>query len=283
MRGTLRIAMSSLGLMVLAACAGTQLDQAERTTPGGTAYDRDLYAGYVGLSQNEYEEGDYRDSDTFAMRAMEAAQGDSVEPELISARNLPDESVPELSAARDRLVAAQATGATARKPQDAVAAQIAFDCWMQEQEENRQPNDIAGCRDRFMTAIAALEEQPPVAAAPPPPPAPDPVPGPVTVLFDFDKSDLTVDARTVLADMIEAANKSDYGMINVSGFTDLVGGDAYNDVLSEQRANAVIDFLVESGVEREKIFGQGFGKADPVVPVETPEIRNRRVEIVFDR
>ncbi|WP_420349087.1 OmpA family protein [Pelagibius sp.] len=282
MRGTLRIAISSLGLMVLAACAGTQLDQAERTTPGGTAYDRDLYAGYVDLSKNEYDEGDYRDSDTFAMRAMQAAQGDGVEPEPISARNLPGDTVPELSAARDRLVAAQATGAAARKPQDAVEAQIAFDCWMQEQEENRQPGDIAGCRDRFMIAMAALEEQPPVAAAPPPP-APEPVPGPVTVLFDFDKADLSVDARTVLADMIEAANKSDFDMINVSGFTDLVGGDAYNEVLSEQRANAVIDFLVESGVERQKIFGQGFGKADPVVPVETPEIRNRRVEIVFER
>lgn len=281
-----RFAVALLGALALGACSGMGLEQAQMTSPQGTAYDRDLYDGYVTLAENEYNEGDYRDSDTFAMRAMEAARGDGVMPEPIDSRELPADKVGELTAARQRLVAAQASGATARKPQDAVAAQIAFDCWMQEQEENRQPDDISACRSQFMTALASLEEQPKVAAAPPPPapePAPEPLPGPYTVLFEFDKSDLTVDARTALADMIAAAQKSDFQMINVSGYTDLTGTDAYNDVLSEQRANRVIDFLVESGIEKEKIFGKGYGKADPVVPVDTPEVRNRRVEIVLER
>ncbi|WP_299622193.1 OmpA family protein [Pelagibius sp.] len=286
MTGQIRIAVALLGALALSACSGTGLEQAQMTAPQGSAYDRDLYDGYLALAENEYNEGDYSDSDTFAMRAMEAARGDGVAPEPIDSRELPADKVGELTAARQRLVAAQASGASARKPQDAVAAQIAFDCWMQEQEENRQPDDIAACRSQFMTALASLEEQPKVAAAPPPPapePAPEPLPGPYTVLFDFDKADLTVDARTALADMIAAAQKTDYQMINVSGYTDLTGTDAYNDVLSEQRANRVIDFLVESGIEKEKIFGKGYGKADPVVPVDTPEARNRRVEIVLER
>jgi len=279
MNANLRIALTTLGLLAMTACSGMELEKAEKVSPQGNAYDRDLYAGYVGLSKNEYNEGDYRDSDNFAMRAMGAAKGDSVEPEIIEARKLPADKVAELSSARQRLVAAQASGATARKPQDAAAAQLAFDCWIQEQEENRQPEDIAGCRDDFMTALAAIEEQPKVAAAPAPEPAPMPAPGPYTVLFDLDKAELTSDARVMLADVVKAAQKSDFGMINVAGYTDLTGSDAYNEVLSEARANSVIDFLVESGIAKEKIVGAGYGKADPVVAVETPEQRNRRVEI----
>lgn len=282
MNGKMAIAVSSLGLLVLAACSGTGLEQAENVSPQGTAYDRELYDGYLTLARNEYEEGDYGDSDRFAARAIDAAAGGAVEPEAMEARRLPDDKAAELAAARQRLVAAQAAGAGARKPQETVDAQIAFDCWMQEQEENRQPSDIAGCREAFLTALASIEQQPEVAAAPPPP-APEPLPGPFTVLFEFDKSDLTVDARTALADVVEAAQKSGYEMINVSGYTDLMGGDLYNEVLSEQRANEVINFLVESGIEKEKIVGAGYGKADPVVAVQEPEIRNRRVEIKLAR
>ena len=79
--------------------------------------------------------------------------------------------------------------------------------------------------------------------------------------------------------MAEAAKKSDGGMINVAGFTDLSGSETYNQVLSEQRANAVISFLVESGVDAGKIVGEGLGEADPVVATDAPELRNRRVEI----
>ncbi len=279
MNAKLRFALALLGLLALTAC-GFKLQQAEKVEPEGTAYDRDLYDGYIEISRNEFEEGDYRASDDFALRAKEAARGNPVEPEAIDARDLPDDKVGELSAARQRLVAAQASGAVARKPQDGVKAQIAFDCWMQEQEENRQPGDIGQCRADFMTAIASLEEPPRVAAVPP---APEPVPGPYTVLFEFDKFDLTVDARTALADVVKAAQKAGYDMINVSGHTDLTGSDAYNDVLSEARANEVINFLVESGIEKEKIFGKGYGKSNPVVNVNTPEAPNRRVENLMER
>src|SRR3546814_7288426 len=87
-------------------------------------------------------------------------------------------------------------------------AQVAFDCWMEQQEENFQPDDIAACRDRFEAAMAILEEE--EAPAPPPPPAPmaEPILGPFTVYFDFDDAELTADARTELAEVIEAAESS---------------------------------------------------------------------------
>jgi outer membrane protein OmpA-like peptidoglycan-associated protein len=275
------MALAMAGVLILAGCSGMELQNAEKTTPQGTAYDRDLYAGYVKLSQDEFKEGDYEDSDVFAQRAMDAAGGKNVQPEMIASRNLPADKVGELTDARLRLMTALADGAAERKPLDSAKAQISFDCWMQEQEENLQPDDIAGCRDNFMMSLAAIEQMPKVAAAPEPAPMPEPMmaPGPFTVLFEFDKAELTPDARAMLADVVAAAKKSDTQMINVAGYTDLTGSDSYNEVLSEARANTVINFLVESGLSKEKIVGQGYGKADPVVAVEAPEKLNRRVEI----
>lgn len=281
MNGLVKLALASAGMLVLTACVGMELQNAEKTTPPASAQGRGLYDGYLNLSKSEYNEGDYVDSDEFAKRAMAAASGQSVQPAMVTSRSLPQDKVGELTSARLRLMTALASDAAAAKPLDAAEAQVSFDCWMQEQEENRQPTDIAACRDGFAMAMAKLEQRPEVAAAPAPAPAPAPMPapGPFTVLFDFDDSGLTADAREMLADVVAAAKKSDARMINVSGYTDLTGSDAYNSVLSEQRANAVINFLVESGVAKEKIAGQGLGEANPVVNVQAPEIRNRRVEI----
>ena len=83
--------------------------------------------------------------------------------------------------------------------------------------------------------------------------------------------------------MVNSVKKSDFMTINVNGFTDLVGRDDYNDSLSEARARAVVDFLIESGVQKDKIVGAAFGASRPVVPTQEPEERNRRVEINLSR
>ncbi len=277
MNGLTKVLPSCLGLLFLAAC-GTGLEKAEGVSPEGSSFDQNLYQGYVDLSKNEFAEGDYRDSDSFAERAVASGTLGGVEPEKIDARGLPADKVNELTTARQRLVTALAEGAAKEKPVEAAQAQVAFDCWMQEQEENRQPDDIAACRDGFMTAVAKLEDKP-VAAAP----TPDPLPGPWVVNFEFDRSELTPSARSVLTEMVSRVKKSDFMTINVSGFTDLVGKDDYNDSLSEARTRAVVDFLIESGVEKNKIVGAAFGASRPVVPTQEPEERNRRVEINLSR
>ena len=283
MNGPLRPIFAAAALMLLSGCAGMMLEKAEMTASQGNAHDRALRDGYLELSRAEFNEGDYRDSDRFAERSMAAARGETVQPEPIEARDLPEEHVGTLTAARQRLVAALAAGAAQDKPIDAAEAQVAFDCWMQEQEENFQPDDIAACRERFETAMASLETVPPPAEpAPPPPPMPEPTPGPFTVYFDFDSAELTADARAELADVVQAAEATAEGTVEITGYTDLAGAEAYNQVLSERRANAVIEFLVERGVDAARIVGRGLGEANPVVQTEAPEQRNRRVEITFE-
>ena len=283
MIGFIRMALVAAGVALLSGCAGLGLGEAEMTAPQGNAYDRALQQGYLDLSRAEYDEGDYGDSDTFAERSMAAARGESVLPEEISARDLPAERVGTLTAARERLTAVLAGGAAQRNPSAAAEAQVAFDCWMQEQEENFQPDDIAACQNRFIAAMDELEQRPAVAAPPPPPPAPMAAPGPFTVYFDFDRAELTPAARGELADVVQAAQGYQEGSIDITGYTDLSGAEAYNQVLSERRANSVIEFLVGSGVDAARIVGRGLGESNPVVATEAPEQRNRRVEIEFQR
>ncbi len=283
MNGTFRMALAAAGVALLAGCSGMELQKAETMSPQGTSHDRSLYDGYLALSEGEYKEADYEDSDAFAMKAMEAGSGKAVQPDMIAARDLPADKVQELTAARLRLMTAMSAGAAETKPLEAADAQIAFDCWIQEQEENFQPDDIAACQNRFIAAMERLEPAPMAAPAPPPPPAPMALPGPFVVYFDFDSAALTPQAQTELADVVEAAQKTGEGTINITGYTDLSGAEAYNQVLSERRANSVIESLVGDGVDAARIVGRGLGESNPVVMTEAPEQRNRRVEIEFQR
>lgn len=285
MKQALRMVLAAAGLALLSGCAGFGLQEAKTVPPQGDTFDRALRAGYLDQSQLEFDEGDYIDSDYFAERSMAAARGEAVQPQEIAARDLPADRVGVLTASRQRLVAALGAGAAQTKPVDAAEAQVGFDCWMQEQEENFQPDDIAACRDRFIAAMENLEVQPPAAAPAPPPPAPEPepmaMPGPFVVYFDFDRAALTPQARAELADVIQAARTTGSGTIDITGYTDLSGAESYNQVLSERRANSVIEFLVDNGVDAARIVGRGLGESNPVVMTEAPEQRNRRVEIEF--
>jgi outer membrane protein OmpA-like peptidoglycan-associated protein len=69
----------------------------------------------------------------------------------------------------------------------------------------------------------------------------------------------------------------------VEGYTDTTGTAAFNQTLSEQRANAVRDYLIQQGLDAGTITAQGFGPANPVASNDTPQGRqqNRRVEIII--
>jgi outer membrane protein OmpA-like peptidoglycan-associated protein len=70
--------------------------------------------------------------------------------------------------------------------------------------------------------------------------------------------------------------------LDVEGHTDSVGGDNYNQQLSEQRASAVRDYLSQAGIPADSVTAKGFGKTKPVASNDTTTGRqqNRRVELV---
>jgi outer membrane protein OmpA-like peptidoglycan-associated protein len=278
-----RILAPLAGALLLSACAGMKLQEAQKVTPSGDAFQTSLYKGYLDLSGSEFREADYEDSDVFATRAIDAGSGQTFGPEEIERRALPEDKVGELTSSRGRLVNALAGGGAARKPMEAAHAQVMFDCWMQEQEENFQPEDIARCRAGFMDAIAMLEEVPPkkVVAAPPP----KPLPGPYMVFFEFDKAELTDEGKAILTAVAKDAAGAQDAKIFTSGHADRAGANAYNDKLAEMRVEAVRQYLLDSGVGKVNVLTTSYGENQPMVNTEdgAAEPKNRRVEIKFAR
>jgi OOP family OmpA-OmpF porin len=106
------------------------------------------------------------------------------------------------------------------------------------------------------------------------------------VYFDFDKSTIKPEGMAVLDQAAALLQKHERVVVEVAGHTDSVGSDAYNQGLSERRANAVRDYLTSKGVTATRLTARGYGEAQPVASNDTDEGRaeNRRVElIVLDR
>lgn len=113
------------------------------------------------------------------------------------------------------------------------------------------------------------------------------LPGDVT--FDFDKATIRQEARATLDRLAELIRASGEGTIAVEGHTDSRGDDAYNQRLSEQRAEAVAAYLADKGVAEDRLQTRGFGESRPVAENEGADgsdneegrQRNRRVEVIL--
>ncbi|MGO9330942.1 MAG: OmpA family protein [Steroidobacteraceae bacterium] len=113
------------------------------------------------------------------------------------------------------------------------------------------------------------------------------------VLFDFDKSNIRPDAASALHSVAEIIRDRGKGRnVRVEGHTDGKGGTAYNQRLSEQRANSVKQWLAQKeGVAPSTMTTRGFGATKPVAPNTKPDgsddpegrQKNRRVEIVIGK
>jgi OmpA-OmpF porin, OOP family len=173
------------------------------------------------------------------------------------------------------------------------------------------PNDpgdiIAGIGFQFMfgaptpppppvakAAPAVVEEPPP---PPPPPPPPEPCHAPAgfqvdancriieqtlvvrAVDFEFNSLRLTEPAQETLDEVATALAKQPEMQVEIQGYTDSIGADAYNLNLSQKRADAVKAYLVSKGLNSASLTAKGYGKADPIASNATRDGRaqNRRV------
>ena len=154
--------------------------------------------------------------------------------------------------------------------------------------------------DPDLVKVAAPAPAPAVTPPPPPPPPPAPPPPAATVqkitlaskaLFDFDKAVLKPEGKSALdsevIDKLKDVTKLE--LVLVTGHTDRIGTQEYNQRLSERRANTVRDYLVSRGVARDKIETLGMGKTQPIPGVVCNQKNmkelieclapNRRVEV----
>ncbi len=103
------------------------------------------------------------------------------------------------------------------------------------------------------------------------------------VLFGFDKSNLSDEAKANLNKLVIVLNSYPDTNIEVQGHTDSKGSQAYNQTLSEQRAGAVSGYLSGKGIAYNRLATKGFGENSPKYANNTAEgqIQNRRVEFLI--
>lgn len=292
LRPNLKLSVAVFGAVLLSGCAGMQLDNARKVSPDGSTFSTSLYKEYMALSELEFLEGDYADSDVFALRAISAAGNKPMTPEELGARRLPAANKGELATARRELVEALTATATEKAPVNAAQAQAAFECWMQEQEENFQPDDIAKCRADYMASMTAVRSAlapAPATAAPAPAPAakaPQRMAATYTVNFDFDSDGISKKAAEIIAEAGMAVDEMKASTIILSGYTDRAGSEAYNMKLADRRAKAVLGALdIRSrkkiaDATQIKVYGEKNNKKKTEDGVKEPENRRVKIEII---
>ncbi len=263
--------------------------------PEGRGFAYYLAMGYRQYAKHEDNAHDFEDAAKFLHRAGAVERGERVEPEHISMRILPPWAIDDLIYARQRLTRALSLGAAQRLPKVAAAAQVAFDCWMEQQEENSQPHDVVKCRSEFENQIVRLEGlfvQPRRLQPQPAPPAPCPAEKPVLppacsaqaylLHFPLDRHEVSAASQDMLRSAVAALNTTKEGRLELMAHADRSGSDAHNDRLSQRRLQSVVEVLEKMGVAKERItVARFYGETQP--KVQTPdgvrEAANRRVEI----
>ncbi|HEX7969295.1 MAG TPA: OmpA family protein [Stellaceae bacterium] len=267
---------------------GMNLSSARAAAPQSPAtFNQALAGDYADYAGTLHQRGDWVDVDYFSRKGLAAANGKAVPPEnqkrWLVPLEVPEKFRSQLDDGRGRLVTALDGGARDRAPAVAARAQVSYDCWVNSMEDDWQTGMNSPCRQQFEAALNQLENrtaqpvtQPSAVAALSPAPARE-----YRVYFDFDKAQVAPGAQPILQQVASQAQRDANMKIVVVGKADRSGTDGYTMSLSQRRADAVRQMLVQSGVPASNLERKWVGEREP--PVPTPpgvrEPRNRVVEI----
>ncbi len=270
-----RIAAMVVGATALAlgGCASS-LKDAQMAEATGSDFQMGLIDGYKKLAALEQAEADWIDARVFSDRVLALAAGAEVMPEDLSMRRLPADEMLALEIAQARLETILDGGGREKAGGAAAMAQVGFDCWVQEQEENFQPGDIANCKQMFEEGASAAEE----ALRPPPPKPVDK--GPWEIYFAWDSAAIDAAAQQEINRAYTSLGKLKGSVMNISGHADTSGPSDYNQKLSEMRAHAVFEvFTLDLLVPEDQVSVRAVGEEELAVitPDNTREVLNRRV------
>jgi outer membrane protein OmpA-like peptidoglycan-associated protein len=259
------------------------LNVARIATLRGDVFSQALYSAYFEVALDDYRAGRYEASDQFADKALAAAGGTRIAANRVEGSDLATDDLVTLTAARERVVAAQEHRFAATAPAQAAAVQASYDCWMRASLAPAAPERAAECREYFETRMAALEQHLE---------GQDEAARTVermmrprwwNVYFDTDVSELGEAGAAVVGEILAAFEEFKAARVYVWGHTDRAGSAQYNLELSRERATNVRDALIAGGVPADWIRTVGYGKTRPVgVSTNPHDATNRRVNIVVE-
>jgi len=234
----------------------------EKTTALGGPFNEEVKDGYLRLADAQRAATDLADWYHFRSKARYAMLGDTVWPDKVASRAVPTASQAEAVEAREHLLRVLEGGGRVVAPTAAAAAQINFECWLEELESVESPEGFSDCKESFETALAEAESAL--------------IDTPYLVFFARGSDELDAGARDVVTYAARAARVAEPAAIAVTGYADPSGDASANQELSRRRAEAVAAALRESGVGASDIRIAARGASE--VPIEE---RARRVEITF--
>ncbi len=255
-------------------------------------YRSELTKGYARLSKGEYDESDYGDGDAFAAKSQSASSA-SLPPMPYNPKNwmIRDKHKGDLENGYARLTEALMAGSVFYTGGPSAEAQIAYDCWVQESEEDLQSREAAACKSQFEEAMSRVKIRP----APAPKqtivyeqaePVVEAKPETFIVYFPFDSATLLPREEETIREAAQFA--VDYGTtdVRVGGYADTMGTADYNDLLSQRRAQVVVDRLRQLGVPAVLVKSQAYGETNLQRQTgnEVREQANRRatISVYFD-
>ncbi len=289
---SMRAIMLTAGVLALGGCTVfdtySEIEALNEAEHVGSPFAQSLAAEYKDFANFQLDEAfDYPDALHFARKGLAASSGEAVMPEPVTDWNLSNPHVKELSGARGRLIIAYDLGAREIAPATAARAQVKFDCWIEQQEENWKSQEAVTCKQEFLDAMAELEGliQQPEEKAAPAPELPPLVPEEALylVFFNWDSAELSSGAKNVIDAIAQEVGKNPPEQIIINGHADTSGDQDYNQKLAFKRANAVRDALVALGVSADKMIVDSRGESELLVET-TDNVRepaNRRVNVSF--
>lgn len=297
-----RACCAAVSLTILAGCTTWDLQELRQADPKGNEFQRELAANYLMFAEQEAAAYDWADSQHFAQKGLVAAYGHDVAPENPDHWDIDEKFLKELRAARSALGAALTQKAKAANPAMAARALFSFDCWVEQQEEAWQAEDIKSCRDSFFESLDALNQGRAAAALPKPediePAAPiapsskaaekepviphakpaeaeapgvkpmldEPQAGVATssyvVFFGVGKTKVDASGLKIIEQAVTEIKKLEKYEIILNGHTDASGNADTNLELALKRAEAVKKELVKRGIAEEQINVFSFGESD---------------------
>jgi len=103
----------------------------------------------------------------------------------------------------------------------------------------------------------------------------------IRILFEFKKADIKPESLPLIEEMAAQLLENPRLRLEVQGHTDNIGTEAANQILSEARAQAVVDAFVKHGVEEKRLRPRGFGFSQPIAPNDTEENRQKNRRTAF--
>lgn len=276
----LRSILLTLSLLVLIGCKGfLQNNISSTSTVDSTqlaAFESELQKNYLELAQNELNEDDLSDTSYFLNRSRTLLAGGNVVPTELSYRHIAEPNEELAASHRQSLVNFLDSGARVNDPEVAARAQTMFDCWLQEIEENRQPDDISACEQAFLTAIATAASD-----------TPEPFVANTSeagenynAFFDFNISKPSTNDQA-LKEFIEKIKRSNPTFVVITANSDSVGSAEYNQQLSKKRGEYVRDMMIGEGFDFNLIKIVPLGERSlPVLTSDgVQEAGNRRANV----